>query len=83
MIAATRRDDVAPRIMQHVADAGRTVGRDALARSQDRLVDLLPMHGHLDRRGDSEANLVAPDVHDGDHDVVADDDGFVSVAAKD
>src|SRR3954462_13992221 len=47
------------------------------------LVHLLAVHGDLDGGRDPQSNLVAPDIHHGDDDVVTDDDAFVAVSGQD
>jgi hypothetical protein len=48
----------------------------------NRLVDLLAVHRDRGRGGDSEADLVAADIDDGDFDIVADHDGFIALPRK-
>ena len=43
----------------------------------DGLVDLLAMNGNLSRSVDSQADLVAANFHDGDGDVIVNDNAFV------
>ena len=82
-LPARRR--VARRVLS-VANRGR-ISRLHLSRPQvlplDRLIDLLAMHRDRLWCFDSEANLVASNVNDGHHDIVANHDAFVSVAGKD
>ena len=47
------------------------------------LVHLLAVYGDLDGGRDPQSNLVAPDIHHGDDDVIADDDAFVAVSGQD
>ena len=49
----------------------------------DRLVHLLAVYADLDRGRDPQSDLVAPDIHHGDDDVIADDDAFVAVSGQD
>ena len=47
------------------------------------LVHLLAVYGDLDGGRDPQSNLIAPDIHHGDDDVIADDDTFVAVSGQD
>lgn len=51
--------------------------------SLDCLVNLLPVDWDVLGSVDSQANLVATDVHDRDHYVIADHDTLISVPRKD
>ena len=44
------------------------------------VVDFLPVHRNGLRRLDAEANFVAADVDDGNHDIITDHDAFVAVS---
>jgi len=44
------------------------------------LVHLLAVYGDLDGGRDPQSDLIAPDVHHRDDDVIADDDTFVAVS---
>jgi hypothetical protein len=43
----------------------------------DRFIDLMPMHRHISRGCNAEANFVAPDINDHHADVVADHDFLI------
>ena len=47
------------------------------------LVHLLAVYGDLDRGRDPQSNLIAANIHNGDDDVIADDDTFVAVSGQD
>jgi hypothetical protein len=49
----------------------------------DGFVHFLAMDGNLDRGRDPQSNLIAPNIHHGDDDVIADDDTFVAVSGQD
>jgi hypothetical protein len=49
----------------------------------DGLVHLLAVHGDLDRGRDPQSNLITPNIHHGDDDIIADDDTFVAVSGQD
>src|SRR4051812_9825135 len=65
--------------------AGVLGGQSArlLVLALDRLVHLLAVHADLDRGRDAQSDLIAPDIHHGDDDVIADDDAFVAVSGQD
>src|SRR4051812_32726420 len=65
--------------------AGVLGGQSArlLVLALDRLVHLLSVHADLDRGRDAQSDLIAPDIHHGDDDVIADDDAFVAVSGQD
>lgn len=48
--------------------------------SLDGVIDFLSVHRNGLWRLDAEANFVAADVNDGDHDIIADHDAFVAVS---
>src|SRR5262249_42488299 len=47
------------------------------------LVPLLPVHRDLDGGRDPQSNLITPNIHHGDDDIIADDDTFVAVSGQD
>ena len=47
------------------------------------LVHLLAVHGDFDGGRDPLSDLIAPDIHHGDDDVVTNDDAFVAVSGQD
>ena len=55
----------------------------AVGEELDRVVDFLSMDGNFLRSIDSQTDLVSPDIYNGDHDVIADHDAFVSVPRQD
>jgi hypothetical protein len=65
----------APRIVQ--ANAGRL-----LIFALNRFVHLAAVDRDLTRRLDAQSHFVAPHVDDGDDDVVADDDAFVTLPGE-
>src|SRR5262245_56431527 len=51
--------------------------------SLDGLIHLLAVYGDFDRGRDPQSNLIAPNIHHGDDDVIPDDDTFVAVSGQD
>jgi hypothetical protein len=49
----------------------------------DGFVHLLAVYGDLDWGRDTQSNLIAPNIHHGDDDVIAYDDTFVAVSGQD
>src|SRR3972149_5532611 len=49
----------------------------------DRFVHFLAMHRNLGGSLDTQPNLVAANIHNRDHDVVADDDAFIALSRED
>jgi len=46
------------------------------------LVHFLAVHGDFDRGRDPQPNLIAPDIHHGDNNVITNDDAFVAVSGQ-
>ena len=55
-------------------------GRTTTVFALDRFVHLLPVHGDLRGCLDSEADLITPNVDDGDLDVVADKNTLIALS---
>jgi hypothetical protein len=47
------------------------------------LVHLLPVHRDLDRGSDSQSYFIAANIHDGDNNIIANDDTLVAVSGQD
>lgn len=60
--------------------ARRLIRSASLPFSLNRFVDFLPVDGDIGGSINAQPHFIPTDVHDRDHDVVADDNAFVSMS---